>query len=137
RNARCPSVSLVTSGYSDTILRDNRMSAIRAWLFGTFAGRALVLGILIKSVTLTLGLAGIPATGILGLVDTVGGLSLFAGAGILAWRLFVGAKRRLLWRVRRKLTLSYIFIGFVPALLIIAFFLLCGLLLFFNISAYM
>src|SRR5258708_27770239 len=42
-----------------------------------------------------------------------------------------------LWRVRRKLTLSYIFIGFVPILLIAVFFLLCGLLLFFNVSAYL
>ena len=41
-----------------------------------------------------------------------------------------------LWRVRRKLTLSYIFIGFVPILLIVVFFLLCGLLLFFNVSSY-
>jgi hypothetical protein len=31
-------------------------------------------------------------------------------------------KRRLLWRVRRKLIISYIFIGFVPAILIVAFF---------------
>ena len=42
-----------------------------------------------------------------------------------------------LWRVRRKLTLSYIFIGFVPILLIAVFFLLCGLLLFFNVSSYL
>jgi serine phosphatase RsbU (regulator of sigma subunit) len=42
-----------------------------------------------------------------------------------------------LWRVRRKLTLSYIFIGFVPILLIVVFFLLCGLLLFFNMSSYL
>ena len=49
------------------------------------------------------------------------------GAAVLAYRLFVVTKRRLLWRVRRRLTLSYIFIGFVPALLIITFFLLCGL----------
>jgi serine phosphatase RsbU (regulator of sigma subunit) len=42
-----------------------------------------------------------------------------------------------LWRVRRKLTLSYIFIGFVPVLLIVVFFLLCGLLLFFNVSSYL
>jgi hypothetical protein len=41
-----------------------------------------------------------------------------------------------LWRVRRKLTLSYIFIGFVPILLIAVFFLLCGLLLFFNVSSH-
>jgi serine phosphatase RsbU (regulator of sigma subunit) len=43
----------------------------------------------------------------------------------------------LLWRVRRKLILSYIFIGFVPALLIGAFFVLCGLLLFYNFSSYL
>jgi serine phosphatase RsbU (regulator of sigma subunit) len=42
-----------------------------------------------------------------------------------------------LWRVRRKLTLSYIFIGFVPILLVGVFFLLCGLLLFFNMSSYL
>jgi serine phosphatase RsbU (regulator of sigma subunit) len=42
-----------------------------------------------------------------------------------------------LWRVRRKLTLSYIFIGFVPILLVVVFFLLCGLLLFFNVSSYL
>src|SRR5215510_565455 len=42
-----------------------------------------------------------------------------------------------LWRVRRKLTLSYVFIGFVPVLLIVVFFLLCGLLLFLNVSSYL
>jgi len=42
-----------------------------------------------------------------------------------------------LWRVRRKLTLSYVFIGFVPLLLVVIFFLLCGLLLFFNVSSYL
>ena len=36
------------------------------------------------------------------------------------------AQRRLLWRVRRKLIISYIFIGFIPAILIVAFFLLGG-----------
>jgi sigma-B regulation protein RsbU (phosphoserine phosphatase) len=46
-------------------------------------------------------------------------------------------KRRVLWRVRRKLTISYIFIGVVPAMLIVVFFLLCGLLLFFNAGSYM
>ena len=113
------------------------MPALRAWLFGTLAGRALLLGIIIKSAMLALAAFGIPIAGVLNVVDTIGGISLFAAAAIVGYRLFVTVKRRLLWRVRRKLTLSYIFIGFVPALLIIAFFLLCGLLLFFNISAYM
>ena len=46
-------------------------------------------------------------------------------------------KRRLLWRVRRKLILSYIFIGVVPALLIIGFFLLGADVVSMNVSAYL
>ena len=46
-------------------------------------------------------------------------------------------KLRLLWRVRRKLILSYIFIGVVPSLLIVIFFLLGGVLIFMNVSAYL
>src|SRR5688500_657529 len=70
-------------------------------------------------------------------LDVVGGVCLLIGAVAIGYRVYINAKRRLLWRVRRKLTLSYIFIGFVPALLIITFFLLCGLLLFFNVSSYL
>ncbi len=56
---------------------------------------------------------------------------------VLGWRIFRRLRQRILWRVRRKLTLSYVFIGFVPILLIVVFFLLCGLLLFFNVSSYL
>ena len=52
-------------------------------------------------------------------------------------RFAVWAKRRLLWRVRRKLILSYVFVGVVPALLVITFFLLAGLILAFNVSSYL
>ena len=45
--------------------------------------------------------------------------------------------RRLLWRVRRKLILSYVFVGLVPGLLIVTFFLLAGLMLLFNVSSYL
>jgi sigma-B regulation protein RsbU (phosphoserine phosphatase) len=51
-------------------------------------------------------------------------------------RLFLLVKRRLLWRVRRKLILSYIFIGVVPALLIFGFFLVGASVLSMNVSAY-
>ena len=70
-------------------------------------------------------------------VDTVAGLVAAVGLTYFAARLIVLAKRRLLWRVRRKLILSYIFIGFVPALLLVAFSLLCGFLLFYNFSSYL
>ena len=46
-------------------------------------------------------------------------------------------KRRLLWRVRRKLILSYIFIGVVPSLLIIGFFLLGAWVVAINVGAYL
>jgi phosphoserine phosphatase RsbU/P len=68
---------------------------------------------------------------------TIAGVLLFAGALLAAIPLLRAVNRRLLWRVRRKLTISYIFIGVVPAILIVTFFLLCGLLLFFNVGGYM
>ena len=79
--------------------------------------------------------AAVPA--FVGVIDTVAGLAIAAGAAYFLVQLFLLAKRRLLWRVRRKLILSYIFIGFVPAILIVAFFLLGALLLFFNFSSYL
>ena len=64
------------------------------------------------------------------------GVAIAAGASYFIFRLSVIAKRRLLWRVRRKMILSYIFIGFFPALLIVIFFLLSGYLLFYNFGLY-
>ena len=71
------------------------------------------------------------------MLATIAGVLLFAGALLAAIPLLRAVNRRLLWRVRRKLTISYIFIGVVPAILIVTFFLLCGLLLFFNVGGYM
>ena len=62
-----------------------------------------------------LALGGVPP--FFAVVDTVAGLAAACGLAYFVFRLIVLAKRRLLWRVRRKLILSYIFIGFVPALL--------------------
>ena len=115
----------------------SRIDVARVWLTRTFAGRALLAGTSIKLLTTTIFAVTGARGGLLEALDVVGGISLVIGAIAAGYRLFVAAKRRLLWRVRRKLTLSYIFIGFVPALLIITFFLLCGLLLFFNVSSYL
>jgi serine phosphatase RsbU (regulator of sigma subunit) len=115
----------------------SRIDIARTWLTRTFAGRALLAGTAIKLITTALFAATDARGGLLEALDVVGGISLVIGAIAAGYRLFLAAKRRLLWRVRRKLTLSYIFIGFVPALLIITFFLLCGLLLFFNVSSYL
>ena len=115
----------------------SRIVIARHWLTRSFAGRALLVGATIKLATTAIASGGRPLSGFLDALDAAGGISLVVGAIAVLSRLFVAAKRRLLWRVRRKLTLSYIFIGVVPALLIITFFVLCGLLLFFNVSSYL
>ena len=103
----------------------------------TLPGRAIVVGVAVKLAVSAVRLAGGGVPAFVGVIDTVAGLAIAAGAAYFLVQLFLLAKRRLLWRVRRKLILSYIFIGFVPAILIVAFFLLGALLLFFNFSSYL
>ena len=70
-------------------------------------------------------------------MNSIATLGLAIAVGAFAWRLFVQIKRQLLWRVRRKLILSYVFIGVIPSLLILVFFLFAGSLVFMNVSAYL
>ena len=115
----------------------DRHEGIQGALLHTLPGRAIVTGLAIKLViALAAAILG-PLPTFFRVVDTVAGLAMVAGATYFVFQLAVLAKRRLLWRVRRKLILSYIFIGFVPALLIVAFFLLCGYLLFYNFGSYL
>jgi sigma-B regulation protein RsbU (phosphoserine phosphatase) len=64
-------------------------------------------------------------------------VSLLLGAAGLAAHALRVARWRLLWRVRQQLIISYIFIGVIPAVLLVAFFLLAGVLLFANIGSYL
>ena len=114
----------------------SRWRVWRSWLLRTFPGRALILGVVIKTVTWPLRFAiTLPTT--IDAIDMVGSLALLFALAYGLTRLAVWAKRRLLWRVRRKLILSYVFVGVVPALLVIVFFLLAGLILAFNVSSYL
>jgi serine phosphatase RsbU (regulator of sigma subunit) len=106
-------------------------------LLHTFPGRAIVIGVVVRLIVYAIGLLFGPVPAFLSVIDTVAGVALAVGAAYFVFRLLIIAKQRLLWRVRRKLILSYIFIGFVPAMLIVAFFLLSGYLLFFNFSSYL
>jgi serine phosphatase RsbU (regulator of sigma subunit) len=113
----------------------SRVDGIRTWLLNTFAGRAFIVGTSIKLIALLLSLVLGRSRG-LEAFDAIGDVALVAAIVALGYRLYVDLKRRLLWRVRRKLIVSYIFIGFVPVLLVIAFFLVSGTLLFLNLTAY-
>ena len=115
----------------------DRRTGVRHALLHTLPGRAIVIGLVARLVVYLVGVLLGTAPAVLGVIDTAAGVALAIGAGYFVFRLLVTAKRRLLWRVRRKLILSYIFIGFIPALLIVAFFLLCGYLLFYNFSTHL
>src|SRR5262245_29319097 len=115
----------------------SRAEMWRRWLLRSMPGRALLLGLAVKVLSTILGAIAPSTWTVLEAVDAVGSLILLFVAGYGIARFVVWAKRRLLWRVRRKLILSYFFVGLVPGLLIICFFLLAGLLLFFNVSSYL
>lgn len=114
-----------------------RASQLRIWLTRSIPGRVLLAGIAIKLITGMAALVISPLPAALEAVDTIGSLALVFVCAYAIARLLMWARRRLLWRVRRKLILSYVFVGLVPGLLIITFFLLAGLLLFFNVSSYL
>jgi sigma-B regulation protein RsbU (phosphoserine phosphatase) len=114
----------------------SRVDVIRQWLTGTFVGRAFLVGASIKLMAFLISLVAGRSRG-LDAFDAIGDIALVAATVAFGYRVYVDVKRRLLWRVRRKLIVSYIFIGFVPVLLIISFFMVSGALLFFNVSAYM
>src|SRR2546430_4491545 len=112
-------------------------SGVQHALFGTLPGRAIVIGVVIRLAVYAAGVALGTVPAALNIVDTLASIGLAIGAAYFGWTLIVLGKRRLLWRVRRKLILSYVFIGFIPAMLIVAFFVLGALLLFFNFSSYL
>src|SRR5205807_10459003 len=112
-------------------------SGLRHVLLRTVPGRLIVVGLAVRVLLVVAAAAAGPLPPFFNVVDTVAGVAIAVGAAYFVVRLFIAAKRRLLWRVRRKLILSYIFVGFIPAILIVAFFLLGGFLLFNNLSSYL
>lgn len=110
---------------------------LQTFFTGRLEGRLIALGVLVKAVYLAVDVAGGPTGGVVRVFSALGGVALAVGIGILLYHLGQQTRRRLLWRVRRKLIVSYIFIGVVPAILIAAFFLLFGLLLFTNLGSFM
>ena len=108
------------------------------WLLTSWPGRGLLFGLVLKIIDVAgTAITGEPRPPVLDAVDVTGTLALILGVAYLVARALGWMRRRLLWRVRRKLILSYIFVGLVPSLLIVVFFLLAGLLLFRNVASYL
>jgi len=104
-------------------------------LVGTWPGRAVLIGGAVKLSSL-LSRSVIGEVNPIEIIGSLGTLALLVGLAYFLARLVSLARQHLLWRVRRKLIISYIFVGLVPALLIISFCLLCGFLLFGSVSQY-
>jgi sigma-B regulation protein RsbU (phosphoserine phosphatase) len=105
-------------------------------LLRSWPGRLFIVSALLKLLVAVIRLIVDPA-GIVEVLSSAATIGLVISLGYFTWRLVVLTKRRLLWRVRRKLILSYIFIGVVPALLIIGFVLVSATVVSMNVSAYL
>ena len=77
---------------------------------------------------LVVRLLGAATPGWLRTLDSAGTVVLVVALVFLLIRILELLRRRLLWRVRRRLVLSYVLIGVVPIVLIVGFFLLGGML---------
>lgn len=111
------------------------MPTARQILLHSWPGRLFIVSAAFKLLVASLRLAGdLPA--FVRVVSSVATIGLAVSVAYFAWRLFVAVKRQLLWRVRRKLILSYIFFGVIPAFLIVGFFLLGATVVAMSVSAY-
>jgi phosphoserine phosphatase RsbU/P len=108
----------------------------RELLLGTRMGRVFLAAALLKLIVVLVDrTAGAPAW--LSALGTAAGLALVVTATVFVARGIMTARRQLLWPVRRKLIVSYVFIGFVPALLLLVFFLFGGQIVFNNVASYL
>ncbi len=109
-----------------------RLRALPRTLARSWPGRFLLAGALAKILLLPFVTDG---GSLLAWVDVSASLALAVGLGHLLLQSVARLRRRLLWRVRRKLILSYVFIGFVPVLLVAAFFAVAGAMSVLSASA--
>ncbi len=108
----------------------------RALFLEHWAGRLALGGLAARVVVWLIGLlAGSAAP--LDLLRRLATIALIVGGAVVVWRVSRVLRLRLLWRVRRKLILSYFFIGVVPAALILLFFLIVSALALLSFSSYL
>jgi serine phosphatase RsbU (regulator of sigma subunit) len=106
-----------------------------ASLLHTLPGRLLLLtsGLLLITVGAEL-LVTLPP--FLELFRKVVSLAWLVGFGWIAILAISRNRRAFLWRVRRKLLISYVFLGVVPVVLVVAFALALGVLLYVTVTSY-
>jgi phosphoserine phosphatase RsbU/P len=110
--------------------------ALRRLLLQRWPGRALLGGLGLKLlVYLIEWIAG--ASVVSGVINTLARIGIIVGGLVVLWWIVQRARTRLLWRVRERLIVSYLFIGVVPALLIGVFSLFGIAVLIMSVSAHL
>jgi sigma-B regulation protein RsbU (phosphoserine phosphatase) len=110
--------------------------ALRRLLLLRWPGRALFGGLTVRLLVLLVDWT-FGGTVVSRLIGISASLAIIVGGAVVAWWIFQRGRARLLWRVRDRLVISYVFIGVVPALLIGVFFLFGMALLVVSVSAYL
>jgi phosphoserine phosphatase RsbU/P len=110
--------------------------SLRRLLLERWPGRSLFGGLAVRlAIVLVEWIAG--DHWITSAVGVVASLAAIVGGAVVFWWIFQRARTRMLWRVRERLIISYLFIGVVPALLIAVFFLFGAVLLTIGISSHL
>ena len=102
---------------------DDSGRTARDLLLNSWPGRLFIIAAALKVIVALVRLF-VEVPSFLLVLSTAATIGLAFSVLFFLTRLVFLVQRRLLWRVRRKLILSYIFIGVVPSLLILGFFLL-------------
>ena len=108
-----------------------------SWMTRTVGGWCLIIGVAANLLLYASLWFRVPLPLTDFLFSLVSWVVLFTGGIMAVIRLSAGLRRRLLWSVRRKLTLVGLLLGTVPVVLVFTFLVLFGLLLFFNLSSYL
>ncbi|MDQ3069883.1 MAG: SpoIIE family protein phosphatase [Acidobacteriota bacterium] len=109
----------------------------RELLLGTRTGRVFLGATAVKLLLLALGSIVAQPPAFLDLIGIAASLLIVITATMFVTRAMLIARRQLLWHVRRKLVVSYVFIGLVPALLLLVFFLFGGQIVFMTVASYL
>ena len=135
RSRLSDALARVRQSRADVPRTTDRALSARQLLLNSWAGR-LFIGAAAFKVVLGIVRQFVALPPLVLLINGAATVCLAVSVGFFVWRLILLTKRRLLWRLRRRLILSYIFIGVVPALLIVAFGLLSAWMVTMNLSAY-
>jgi phosphoserine phosphatase RsbU/P len=115
---------------------DDPNRTARDLLLHSWPGRLFIVATAFKLVIILFRFAGdLPV--FLRAINTATTLALAFAVLFFVTRLVFLVQRRLLWRVRRKLILSYIFLGVVPSMLTLGFFLLGSTFVSWSVGAYL